>query len=114
MRSHATTFGSRRPTVDPTGITVLPPEPTNPKTPIPPCLGKTRASTIDCYRSSISPSRLANGGNRQGAIKYDMSMNPGDSNWAFSQFDNALMKTINDAYRSNYVHKGVGSPPFKA
>ena len=38
--------------------------------------------------------QLENGGNHAEAVRFCISMAPGDSNWAFSQFDSALDKTI--------------------
>ncbi len=54
--------------------------------------------------------QLENGGNHAEAVRFCISMAPGESNWSFSQFDNALGKTldINQKAFDTAVAQGFG------
>jgi hypothetical protein len=67
--------------------------------------------TFSTYFANDSRLReLDNSGQHAAAVRFDMSMNPGDSNWSFVQFDSALGKTIdiNQAAFDSAIDQGFG------
>ena len=54
---------------------------------------------------------LENSGNHKEAVRFCVSMNQGDSNWAYAQYDGALEKTIgiNQAAFDNAINRGFNA-----
>ena len=54
---------------------------------------------------------LENGGNHAEAVRFCVSMSSGDSNWAYSQYDQALEKTItlNQTAFDTAINRGFGA-----
>ena len=58
------------------------------------------------YKTDSQLRSLENTGDHDGAVRYDLSQKPGDSNYAFAQFDDALGKTI--AINQDEFGKAIG------